>query len=1200
MTLESIAEFADESTQQFREFAAFLRERQRLEAEYGQSLELCQNYLRNVWDLSSPVDARTKAVAMQNLEGPKAQLLSMTLWSTIIDCVDRINRTAEAHIALSTGLGGVILEPFDNRIKDMAAARKRHTDKGKQLSKILQDAYTEFRRAKQDFDTSQTQASEIIDSLSKAQLNAESKKKELEKLQQKATQALERAGQTAEVLRQCEVKRNKAQQEYFSTMVPALHKEIREYETQRHRTATRLLEDLTYLEQSTADVYQGAAKGWEEAKAELDVEKDIALFVDQHLVTEDKHFSSISVRSLLKPLKAGRVLLRKGDNAPGWTRQYLVLMAEDRLLYFFDREDSEQPREVMKLGTNTQAYSVDDSYFNRANCFQIILDPRAPDKSSTGASSQLSTPQQSQSRIIYNLIAESQNDKEEWISALRLFCFCCAKCAEAYGYRPPETSILASSELLSSLLKEGTGGTNLVRSLHLWVMEAKELVGPKGANPYAVVLFNDIKQAKSSVKSGESVFWGEEFVFSDIPPCRTRLRLLFFSSSNTRLQRDIEIGYVSINLSMLRTGKKVEEWYTIKPFQRTGSESVGAVRIAYKITNEQSLPMSSYSEFLEVVTEPSLSCITFVGKFLNQQREEFAKVMLSILVAYERDLESIKTLTRNEIQSTDDPNILFRGNSIATKMVDVYMKLLGMEYLRSTLTSLIRGVYTSKFSCEVDPNRLPQAKDTSVQVTRNWKRLLTQVTIFWEAIQKSVDKIPRELITVFSNIAASAHDKFKEERTKYVSVSGFIFLRFFVPAILAPKLFGIMAEHPDATTSRTLTLIGKILQNLANLSEFEGKESYMSPCNAWIAEQNPTMRQFIDTVSTPPSPDAPSARKPRIDIRRETTILHQFFSEKMPDLRADESATRNPQIQLLIPIMEKLDEAKQQMKAEQQPVMGPLPIIPVPDEPLSPTVIVEDMLVTGGYVVGGSPGRDGEATEGGGGRDSGGIREPGAGQRQRMASLTRRSSDSSTNSPDSRAKSILTSASKSIRGRPVSMMMGKDGTGMKDFVSKLGSRVNDSPMQTQQSYQDGLLSNAIAAVDDEDFGVPSLPRPTGSTDGDQSEVSSRRNTIVQKMHPRTISAGSMRSLHRAPSSTLAAPPTTGPSSSINSATDVAETSSGSVHGEESLTPHPPDSDPDTPKASKKGSNPFFRNKMGATIKNLLSGKTGSEAGNAKV
>ena len=297
---------------------------------------------------------------------------------------------------------------------------------------------------------------------------------------------------------------------------------------------------------------------------------------------------------------------------------------------------------------------------------------------------------------------------------------------------------------------------------------------------------------------------------------------------------------------------------------------------------------------------------------------------------------------------------------------------------------------------------------------------------------------------------------------------------------------------------------------------------------------------------------------------------------------------RNPQIQLLLPILSKLDEAKQQMKAEQQPALVALPTIPVPDEPISPTVIVEDMLVTGGFAGSSPTGRDGEGNDV---RESG----PGPGQRQRMASLPRRGSDSSTNSPDNRAKTVLTSASKSIRGRPVPMMMGKDGTGMKDFVSKLGSRVNDSPLQTQQSYQDGLLTNAIAAVDDDDFGVPGFPRNEG-----ESEAWSRRNTIVQKLHPRTISAGSMRSLHRAPSSTIPTP-TAGPISSIGSSTPgAAGKSSGSVHTVESLTPHPPESDPETPKASKKSSNPFFRNKMGATIKNLLSGKGPSEGGSTKV
>jgi hypothetical protein len=47
---------------------------------------------------------------------------------------------------------------------------------------------------------------------------------------------------------------------------------------------------------------------------------------------------------------------------------------------------------------------------------------------------------------------------------------------------------------------------------------------------------------------------------------------------------------------------------------------------------------------------------------------------------------------------------------------------------------------------------------------------------------------------------------------KYSAVSGFIFLRFFGPAVLGPKLFGLRAEFGDATVSRTLTLAAKVLQ----------------------------------------------------------------------------------------------------------------------------------------------------------------------------------------------------------------------------------------------------------------------------------------------------------------------------------------------------------------------------------------------------
>ena len=48
------------------------------------------------------------------------------------------------------------------------------------------------------------------------------------------------------------------------------------------------------------------------------------------------------------------------------------------------------------------------------------------------------------------------------------------------------------------------------------------------------------------------------------------------------------------------------------------------------------------------------------------------------------------------------------------------------------------------------------------------------------------------------------------QNVKYIAVSGFLFLRFFTPAILGPKLFALSEQHPDKVTSRTLTLIAKV------------------------------------------------------------------------------------------------------------------------------------------------------------------------------------------------------------------------------------------------------------------------------------------------------------------------------------------------------------------------------------------------------
>jgi hypothetical protein len=85
---------------------------------------------------------------------------------------------------------------------------------------------------------------------------------------------------------------------------------------------------------------------------------------------------------------------------------------------------------------------------------------------------------------------------------------------------------------------------------------------------------------------------------------------------------------------------------------------------------------------------------------------------------------------------------------------------------------------------------------------------------------------------------------------RYTSVSGFIILRFFAPAILCPPLFGLKVGMLDQQASRKLTLIAKTLQNLGNLIEFGQKEAYMAPMNVFINSKVSGMKRFLDEISS--------------------------------------------------------------------------------------------------------------------------------------------------------------------------------------------------------------------------------------------------------------------------------------------------------------------------------------------------------------
>ena len=62
-------------------------------------------------------------------------------------------------------------------------------------------------------------------------------------------------------------------------------------------------------------------------------------------------------------------------------------------------------------------------------------------------------------------------------------------------------------------------------------------------------------------------------------------------------------------------------------------------------------------------------------------------------------------------------------------------------------------------------------------------------------------------------------------------------MRFFVPALLNPHLHGLVAEQPPPKTLRTLTLLAKMLQGLANGTETTFREPFMAGMSDFLVDK---------------------------------------------------------------------------------------------------------------------------------------------------------------------------------------------------------------------------------------------------------------------------------------------------------------------------------------------------------------------------
>ncbi|XP_077989624.1 ras GTPase-activating protein 1-like isoform X2 [Glandiceps talaboti] len=580
--------------------------------------------------------------------------------------------------------------------------------------------------------------------------------------------------------------------------------------------------------------------------------------VDKHAV-----YATIKARNTGTAILSNRVdasvmrgyLNKKSGRTKKWKVLYFVLNGAEQQLYFFENEKRTKPKGLIDLVYST-VYTVHETLFGRPNCFQIV---------SKGLGD----------LNIYYFCAESSDRMQEWMQQIRQYCS-------------------KSHRVHHNMVKKGV---KHLRSLTVHIMDAHKLAVKQVPHPYCVLSLNDVKVARTQVQTGPDPIWNEAFILEDLSEDIESLTVSVYNRN--KRTKDTIVCTMVILINKLPNGLAVEDWYPLVTLQQCKVD-MGSIRMCSRYMQEIIMPEEEYTMLKELVFSSDLQTIYALEELCGKSRSHLASIVLKLFRSQKKEVTLLKNLNTREIETEDERSTLFRANTIGTTLMDKYMKMTATPFVHFAVKEVILRILDSKQSCELNPLKLEKGMDVNV----NCEHLLCFLKDLAEAIFSSADSCPMPLRYLCGCLQEDVKKKWPNNQDTHSRVvGGFIFLRLICPAIMNPRQFNITSEPPSETAARTLTIVAKAIQNLANIVEFGAKESYMEALNPFIILNKGRMIRYLDELSSITEwPEITQLVCP--DVSRDLAAIHQICASQIKEIQR--IGTTKPHVKKLLHVTKTL------------------------------------------------------------------------------------------------------------------------------------------------------------------------------------------------------------------------------------------------------------------------------------------------------